>query len=305
MFECFKIQLLAVPLNTSPFDIAEGKVLKKIGCLSEGVCLNPTIIVADPFLFVRNNRLFLFYESKKMFADGVIMMTSTTDLKNWTEPIVVLEENFHLSYPYVFMEDAKIYMIPETSEDESVRLYEALDENLTNWKLKAKLIEKSSKSEMKMAYSDSSIYKKNDIYYLMTTVQYKDGINTLELYYSDSLIGEYIRHPLSPIAHGQDIGRNAGCLQEINGRLYRFSQNCVYGYGDNVNVSEVLQLTTTEYQEHIIKENIYSLEIPFYHRGGHQLNIAIFKDSWIVATDAKEYHPLLYARIMNRLKRFF
>lgn len=304
MFECFKIQLLTVPLNASPFDIEKGKVLKKIDCLPEAICVNPTIIVADPFLFVRQGRLFLFYESKKLFANGVIMMTSTTDLKSWTEPIVVLEEAFHLSYPYVFMEGSQIYMIPETNADGSIRLYEAVDDNLTNWNLRTKLIKMSSNAEMKMAYSDSSIYKKSNIYYLMTTVQYQDDINTLELYYSNSLMGEYIRHPSSPIAHSQNVGRNAGGLQEIGGKLYRFSQNCVYGYGDNVNISEVLQLTTTEYKEHIIKEGIYSSKIPFYHKGGHQLSIVVFKDSWIVATDAKEYHRLLYARIMNRFKRF-
>ena len=29
-----------------------------------------------------------------------------------------------------------------------------------------------------------------------------------------------------------------------------------------------------------------------------------FKEQWVVATDAKEYHYLLYARIMNKLKSF-
>ena len=48
----------------------------------------------------------------------------------------------------------------------------------------------------------------------MTTVQYEDGINTLELYYSDSLMGKYVKHPLSPIAHSQNVGRNAGSLQK-------------------------------------------------------------------------------------------
>lgn len=138
----------------------------------------------------------------------------------------------------------------------------------------------------------------------MTTVQYEDDINTLELYYSDSLMGKYVKHPLSPIVHSQNVGRNAGSLQKINGKLYRFSQNCVFRYGDNVHVSEITRLTTTEYQEHLVKENIYSSEIPFYNEGGHQFNMVKFKEQWIVATDAKEYHYLLYARIMNKLKRF-
>lgn len=91
MVECFKIQVLSLPLNVSPFSVIDGEKLKNIDCLSERFNLNPTIIVADPFLFVNGDRLFLFYESKRLFTQGVIMMTSTTDLKHWTKPRVVLD----------------------------------------------------------------------------------------------------------------------------------------------------------------------------------------------------------------------
>ena len=63
-------------------------------------------------------------------------------------------------------------------------------------------------------------------------------------------------------------GEMLEAFKKINGKLYRFSQNCVFRYGDNVHVSEITRLTTTEYQEHLVKENIYSSEIPFYNEGG-------------------------------------
>ena len=160
------------------------------------------------------DRLCLFYESKKLLTPGVIMMISTIDLKHWTKPRVVLKEKFHLSFPWVFTDAGKVYMVPETGTDGSIRVYEATDDTLTRWKLKRKLLELSPGNVMNMGYSDSSIYKKDGIYYLMTTVQYEDGINTLELYYSDSLMGKYVKHPLSPIAHSQNVGRNAGSLQK-------------------------------------------------------------------------------------------
>lgn len=225
MIECFKIQLLALPLKVSPFDVRESYVLKRITGLSEWFCLNPTIIVADPFLFVDKDRLYLFYESKRLLTPGVIMMTSTIDLKHWTKPLVVLKEKFHLSFPWVFTDAGKVYMVPETGTDGSIRVYEATDDTLTRWKLKRKLIELPPGNVMNMGYSDSSIYKKDGIYYLMTTVQYEDDINTLELYYSDSLMGKYVKHPLSPIVHSQNVGRNAGSLQKINGKLYTCWRN--------------------------------------------------------------------------------
>lgn len=303
--ECFKIRILSKREADFTFDARDKKPVLTINCLSEWFNLNPTIIVADPFLFVNGDRLFLFYESKRLFSHGVIMMTSTTDLEHWTRPRVVLEENFHLSYPWVLMEGGKVYMIPETSADGSIRIYEAEDQTLTRWKLLKRLIELPLGKILKMGFSDSSIYKKEGVYCLMTTVQHEDGMNCLELYYSDSLIGEYVKHPLSPIAHSQDVGRNAGSLQEINGKLYRFSQNCVLRYGDNVHISEVTELTTTGYQEHLVKENIYSSANSFYKEGGHHLNMLKFRGSWIIATDAKEYHQLLGIRIMHKLKNFF
>ena len=69
------------------------------------------------------------------------MMTSTIDLKHWTKPLVVLKEKFHLSFPWVFTDAGKVYMVPETGTDGSIRVYEATDDTLTRWKLKRKLIE--------------------------------------------------------------------------------------------------------------------------------------------------------------------
>ena len=39
---------------------------------------------------------------------------------------VVLEENFHLSFPFVFEDSGNLYMIPETAENQQIRLYECI-----------------------------------------------------------------------------------------------------------------------------------------------------------------------------------
>lgn len=56
---------------------------------------------ADPFLFSWHGRLFLFYESKRLFSPGVIMMRYTDDLLHWSDETLVLQESFHLSFPNV------------------------------------------------------------------------------------------------------------------------------------------------------------------------------------------------------------
>lgn len=298
---CFKIQLLSFDNEGDVLDIKKGKRIFTVPCLPSRITWNPTIIVADPFLFVKNEKLYLFYESKDFFSPGVIMMTCTADLKNWSKPVVVLKESFHLSYPWVFEEEGKIYMIPETGSDKSIRLYEAANDDLTEFKLVKKLLEHPKDMICRIGYGDTSIYKKEGKYYLMTMLQHVEPVNILELYVSDALEGPYIPHPCSPIAKDNKIGRDAGCWLELGGKLLRFSQDCVRRYGDNVNVSVINKLTPTEYEEYLVQEKIIPTDVPFYKEGGHQFNVTKFNGKWIVATDAKEYHSLLLHRVIRKL----
>lgn len=298
---CFKIQLLSFDKEEDVLNIKKGKGIFTVPCLPSKMTWNPTIIVADPFLFVKNEKLYLFYESKDFFSPGVIMMTCTADLKNWSKPVVVLKESFHLSYPWVFEEEGKIYMIPETGSDKSIRLYEAANNDLTEFRLVKKLLELPKDMVCRIGYGDTSIYKKEGKYYLMTMLQHEEPVNILELYVSDALQGPYIPHPCSPIAKDNKIGRDAGCWLELGGKLLRFSQDCVHRYGDNVNVSVINKLTPTEYEEYLVQEKIIPTDVPFYKEGGHQFNVTKFNGKWIVATDAKEYHSLLLHRVIRKL----
>jgi len=302
MVECFKIQILSFEKEEDIFNIRNGMSVFSVPCVPKSLVWNPTIIVADPFLFVKDGKLFLFYESKDFFSPGVIMMTSTTDLKAWTKPVVVLKEPFHLSYPWVFEEEGKIYMIPETGSDKSIRLYEAANDELTEFQLVKKLLIQPQNRVVTMGYGDSSIYKKNGKYYLMTMLQEEEPVNVLELYVSDRLEGPYQPHPCSPIARDNKIGRDAGCWLELGGKLLRFSQDCVQRYGDNVNVSEITKLSPTEYEEKLVQETIIPTDVDFYQEGGHQINAVFFKGKWIVATDAKEYHSMLLWRIVRKIQ---
>lgn len=301
MVECFKIQLLSFDREEDIFEIKKGMRIYNAPCLPSKLAWNPTIIVADPFLFVKDGKLYLFYESKDFFSSGVIKMTFTEDLKSWSKPVVVLKESFHLSYPWVFTENGKVYMVPETGSDGSVRLYQAANDELTEFRFVKKLLEQPRGKVIKMGYGDSSIYKKNCMYYLMTMLRYDKPVNVLELYISDSLEGPYQEHPCSPITEDNKVGRDAGCWLEIGGKLLRFSQDCVHRYGDNVNVSEITKLSPTEYKEHLVKESLLSADIPFYKEGGHQFNVVQFLGKWIVATDAKEYHRLLVQRVVRKV----
>lgn len=290
--ECFKIQLFTVE-NEEP------KSILKIKNDSHTLFREPKIIVADPFLFVNNDTLFLFYEQKKLRHNGTIMMMHTDDLEIWSEPVEVLREPFHLSYPWVFEKDGRIYMIPETCGDKSVRLYEAVNRELTEFRLVRKLVVQNENNELEFSFSDSSIVERNGMYYLFTTMRSK-GINQLHLLCSDKFLGEYKEHPKSPICVDNKYGRNAGHLIKYCGELYRFAQDCEKGYGDNVHVLKVKELSTYNYEEDVVKEYILDQNSAFYKFGGHQLNVVKFKSKTVIATDAKEYHCFWVNRILHK-----
>lgn len=241
---------------------------------------NAPSILADPFLYVHNGELFLFYEhqDKWIGGKGRICMRKTKDLKNWTPEMDVLIEPFHLSFPWVFEEDGKVYMMPETGGSRSIRIYQADNDSLAKWSL-CRII-----MEDEQPWTDSVIYKKDGTYYLFTSHD-THSKQSQHLFISNSLMGPYKEHPSSPIYEGRDGGRNAGCIIEYEGGLFRPVQVCLKSYGEQTSIMKINRLTPTEYKESIYKKNIVNTSLTSFSDGGHQFNSVVFKGRTIVATD--------------------
>lgn len=245
----------------------------------------PVLFQADSFLFVKDEVLFLFYELQHWDDPGYIAMVKTSDLKMWSKPQIVLKEPFHLSFPYVFHDQGTIYMIPESQESDSIRLYQA-DDDLTSFKYVRTLLKQERKDGIHYNYNDNHIYKKDGKYYLFTSYQ-KDWMYYQELYVSDNLLeGQFIKHPMSPICISNEYGRNGGSIISFEDKLLRVTQDCHENYGDNISLMEITQLDEQHYQEQLFIQNVFPHNNIFID-GGHQLNIAQFKGHYIYATDYK------------------
>lgn len=82
--------------------------------------------VADPFMFHEDGPWYMFFEVFDRAAlRGDISLASSLDGLHWTYDRIVLDESFHVSYPYVFKAGNRYYMIPETNELDEVRIYKA------------------------------------------------------------------------------------------------------------------------------------------------------------------------------------
>ena len=200
----------------------------------------PTAFVADPFL-IRVNQWFMFFEILRNDSPiGEIGLASSGNGFEWEYQKVVLREDFHLSYPYVFEWQNSYYMIPETLGANAVCLYEA-DEFPLRWSRRARLIEGPC--------ADPSIFRFDDLWWLFVcSTPYQH--DTLRLYFADELTGPWREHPESPLVRGDmRRARPAGRVVNVNNHPIRFAQDCLLRYGSRVRAFDILELTTTTYTE--------------------------------------------------------
>jgi hypothetical protein len=199
---------------------------------------------ADPFLFEKDGRTFLFFEDFR-YEEGRAVISCCELGSDGTpgESFEVLRCPFHLSYPFVFEDEGAIYMIPETRGNRMVELYRATNFP-TTWTAEAVLFR-----DVHMV--DATIHKVNGKFWMFAGVS--NGMystcDELCLFFADELKGPWRPHSNNPVVSDVRRSRPAGRLFYDQGRLIRPSQDCGIAYGYAVVFSEVLTLSETEYEE--------------------------------------------------------
>ena len=94
---------------------------------------------ADPFLFKSNDITYLFVEDYDVKLKKGSISVFTLNKNKYEFLGKVLEESFHLSYPYVFNYEGEIYMIPETSSQHCIKLFECVEFPI-KWEFKKNII---------------------------------------------------------------------------------------------------------------------------------------------------------------------
>lgn len=199
-----------------------------------------TYYCADPFLFCHGGANWLFYETLDKTGKGVLGCFKEVD-GNWIQQGIILEESCHLSYPQVFEEDGRIYMIPESSDcgRGQVFLYEAIDFP-RKWVRRAMLVP--------APLADATLVKKDGRYYLSGLRISPDM--PAELWEATRLKGPWMLHPQSANTNqSRRLRRNGGAFQLIDGRLYRIVQDCNGYYGKRLFKVPVEELAWDRYRE--------------------------------------------------------
>lgn len=246
--------------------------------------------IADPFLFVHNERLYIFYEIKTDFGVGEIWAQSMDMHGSWTNHGQVLKEDFHLSYPQVFLNKDQIYMIPEAAHSGGVWLYAAVDFP-SNWQKVRILVNEP-------LLDPSIIIRQEGIFLLATTREYE-----LKLYFSPDINQEFVS--IGPtITKDKSIARNAGRPVYMKDVLYRLAQNCKYNYGQNISLLQIDQLSTDGYTEQLIVSDLYQTKPRWMEMGYHHMTTELFMNEHFVAVDGMRKDKYLNTLLLAIIKVF-
>jgi hypothetical protein len=228
---------------------------------------------ADPFPIEEDGRIWVFIEWFEK-GKGKIAVGEWNG-ENLSNPKVIIEETWHLSYPFVWREEEEHFLIPESGEAGKVFIYHAINFPF-QWEKKEVLFN----GEL----YDPTLLKIGDTYWLFGNRKPHPGASSFDelyLYYSNSLeAGSWISHPMNPIVSDVRCSRPAGRIIKKDGKLFRPAQDSGKRYGHRIKIQEILVLNKKEYLEQTVDQ----IDPDFLEGilGTHTLN---YSKEWIF-TDA-------------------
>lgn len=268
---------IGIYFGKSPFDFVAFENINNPVLTAEDVTDVPASFIADPFMICENGTWYMFFEVMNAAnQQGEIGLAISNDASKWNYQQIVLKEAFHLSYPYVFKWNNEYYMIPETRQTNSIRLYKAV--NFPNqWLLEKTLIDGRD-------YVDSSIFYFDGKWWLFTASK---NSSTLHLYYADELTDFWKEHPKNPIIKDSNLARPGGRVV-VSNSIVRYSQDNKYIYGHKIRAFEITELSLTTYQEKEVSKKpvLAASGVGWNKTGMHTIDPhQIEQDKWIACVD--------------------
>jgi hypothetical protein len=203
---------------------------------------------ADPFPVTRDGRTFVFVEElDHRVGKGFISAIEFGASGPIGPAQPILEESWHLSYPFLIKHDGSLWMIPESMGNRDVAIYKCI-EFPNRWERFATLL-----SDVEL--SDATITHHNGLYYLFGALW--DGAggysDTLAIYYATNLFGPWQPHAGNPVLVDRSTARPAGNFVTRNRRLWRPAQDCAAGYGSGLVLAEVVDLSPSSFRQIVHK----------------------------------------------------
>jgi len=202
---------------------------------------------ADPFVLSRDDKYYVFVEEFLYKANkGHIAVLELDKSGQLQKTQKIIENSYHMSYPFVFQRDSTFYMIPETGGNRSIDLY-----GCTEFPGKWEFV----KSIMKNINAvDTTLFYHNGKWWLFTLIDKIDSSLAvspeLYLFWSEDFLSDHwTGHPMNPVVTDVRFARPAGRIFTRDGNIYRPSQDCSGRYGNSFDINQILELTCEVYEE--------------------------------------------------------
>lgn len=270
---------IGIYTGNSPFSLSPSEKVTNPVLTADDISDVDAKFVADPFLVRDDQSWIMFFEVLNKDNQGDIGLATSSDGFNWEYQQIVLDEDFHLSYPHVFEWEGSYYMTPESAESGSVRLYVA-DNFPHSWSFLGDLI--SGK------FVDPTIFRHGGRWWMFAS----KGNKTLHLFHAEQLTGPWQEHPLSPVvSENPNIARSAGRIITVNNRIFRFAQDDAPVYGNQVRLFEILDLDLGTFRQEEIELSplIKATGSGWNAIGMHHVDpVSIDGKNWIAAVDGNQ-----------------
>jgi hypothetical protein len=176
-----------------------------------------------------------------------------------------IEEDVHMSYPYVIEHQGETYCVPESADRRDAVLYR-LDPVTRRWSRDTVLLEG-------IGALDTTVFQAHGAWWLTHSQlpQADAGPWSLYVWRADDLRGPWVPHAGNPVKTDVGSSRPAGRPFWHEGALYRPAQDCAVSYGGGLVINRVDSLSLEEFREVTVRHIAPALSWPYPH-GIHTLN---------------------------------
>lgn len=202
---------------------------------------------ADPFAWSDQDRRFVFLEEYPLETrrGRISVLELGPELTPLGPATPVIDEDRHLSYPFLFGFQGSVYMVPEAAASRRVDLYRC-DAFPHGWSRVHTLIPD-------IQAADATLFEHAGLWWLLCSArQGKARLNnSLLAFHADSpLSTHWTPHAANPLVLDYAGGRPGGrVFVDDLGRLLRPTQVSIPRYGYGLALHEVLELSPTRFRE--------------------------------------------------------
>ncbi len=197
--------------------------------------------LADPFPWPELSNIVLCERYDYRTGSGALRAITVADGNVVNEQVLDLQlGDAHLSYPFIFRDRGRIFLLPEMAAFGELILFELLSEAAAR---PVCVIEKGTR------ITDPTLFAHGGFYWIAYSDQGFGKHDNLCLLYASQLEGPWMPHPSNPVKVDIRCSRPGGTPFSLDGKLFRPAQDCSATYGGALVLNVVRVCTPTSYEE--------------------------------------------------------